>query len=68
MSQLEDFHRPEKPLEKTPEIGNEAIISKNTEMDRKFNTNPPQMFSCEYCESLKSIYKRLLWKCNENVF
>ena len=68
MSEQEDFHRPEKPLEKTTEIGNEARISKNTEMSRKFNTIPPQVFSCEYCERLKNIYERLLWKFNENVF
>ena len=55
MSEQVDFHRPEKPLEKTPEISNEARISKNTEMHRKFNANPPQVFSCEYCESLKHI-------------
>ena len=30
MSKQDDFHRPEKPLEKTPEIDNEARISKAT--------------------------------------
>ena len=30
MSKQDDFHRPEKPLEKTPEIDNEARISKTT--------------------------------------
>ena len=39
MSKQEDFHRPEKPLEKTPEVDNEARISKATEMKRKFNRN-----------------------------
>ena len=39
MSKQEDFHRPEKPLEKTPEVDNEARISKPTEMKRKFNRN-----------------------------
>ena len=35
MSKQEDFHRPEK----TREIDNEARISKETEMKRKFNGN-----------------------------
>ena len=39
MSRQEDFRRPEKPLEKTPEIDNEARISKKAEMKRKFNRN-----------------------------
>ena len=39
MSKQEDFHRPEKPLEKTPEIDNEARISKKAGMKRKFNRN-----------------------------
>ena len=39
MSKQEDFGRPEKPLEKTPEINSEARISKKTEMKRKFNRN-----------------------------
>ena len=41
MSKQEDVHWPEKPLEKlvTPEIGNEARISKQAEMKRKFNRN-----------------------------
>ena len=55
MSEQVDFYRSEKTLEKTPEIGNKARISKNTEMNRKFNTNPPQVFYCEYCEHLKNI-------------
>ena len=37
--QAEDFHGPEKPLEKTREINNEARISKEAEMKRKFNRN-----------------------------
>ena len=37
MSKQEDFRRPEKPLEKTPEIDNEARISKKAEMKKKFN-------------------------------
>ena len=39
MSKKEDFHRPEKPLEKSREIDNEARISKEAEMKRKFNRN-----------------------------
>ena len=39
MSNQEDFRRPEKPLEKTREIDNEARISKKAEMKRKFNRN-----------------------------
>ena len=39
MSKQEDFGQPEKPLEKTREIGNEARISKKAEMKRKFNRN-----------------------------
>ena len=39
MSKQEDFRLPEKPLEKTREIDNEARISKKAEMKRKLNTN-----------------------------
>ena len=39
MSKQEDFRRPEKPLEKTREIDNEARTSKKAEMKRKFNRN-----------------------------
>ena len=39
MSKQEDFGRPEKPLEKTPENDNETRISKKAEMKRKFNRN-----------------------------
>ena len=39
MSKQEDLHLPEKPLEKTQEIDNEAKISKKAEMKRKFNRN-----------------------------
>ena len=39
ISELEDFHRPEIPLEKTQEIDNEARISKKAEMKRKFSRN-----------------------------
>ena len=37
MPEQEDFHQPEKPLEKMQEIDNEARISKEAEMKRKFN-------------------------------
>ena len=39
MPKQEDFGRPEKPLEKTREIDNEARISKKAEIKRKFNKN-----------------------------
>ena len=39
MSKQEDFRRPEKPLEKPQEIDNEARISKNAKIKRKFNRN-----------------------------
>ena len=35
MSKQEDFEGPEKPLEKTQEIDNEARISKKAEMKKK---------------------------------
>ena len=34
MSKQEDFHWPEKPLEKMPEIDNKARISKEAEIKR----------------------------------
>ena len=37
MSKQEDFHPPEKPLEKTREIDNEARTSKEADMKTKFN-------------------------------
>ena len=39
MSKQENYGRPEKPLEKTREIDNEARVSKKAEMKRKFNRN-----------------------------
>ena len=39
MSKHEDFRRPEKPLQKTWEIDNEARISKKAEMKWQFNRN-----------------------------
>ena len=43
MSKQDDFHRPEKLLEKTREINNEARISEKAEMKRKFNRNQKRM-------------------------
>ena len=43
MSNQEDFGRPEKPLEKTWEIDNEARISKKVEMNRKLKRNQKQI-------------------------
>ena len=43
MSKREHFHRPEKPLEKTREIDDEARISKKAEMKRKSNRNQKRM-------------------------
>ena len=39
MYKQEDFHRPEKPLDKTREIDNKARISKEAEMKIKFKRN-----------------------------
>ena len=39
MSKQEDFGWPEKPLEKTREIDNEARISEKAKMKRKFSRN-----------------------------
>ena len=39
MPKQEDFHQPEKPLEKTRESDNEARISKEAKMKRKFSRN-----------------------------
>ena len=45
MPKQEDLHRPEKPLQKTREIDNEARISKEAEMKRKFNRNQKRITS-----------------------
>ena len=45
MPKQEDRHRPEKPLEKTREIDNEARVSKEAEMKRKFNRNQKRVTS-----------------------
>ena len=39
MSKQEHFHGPEKPLEKTQEIDNEARISKEAKMKTKISRN-----------------------------
>ena len=39
MPNQEDFHQSEIPLDKTQEIDNKARISKNAEMNRKFDRN-----------------------------
>ena len=39
MSKREDFRQPEKSLEKTREIDNEARISKKAKIKRKLNRN-----------------------------
>ena len=39
MYKQENLHWPEKPLEKMREIDNEARISKEAKMKRKFNRN-----------------------------
>ena len=39
MSKQEDVYQPERPREKTREIDNEAGISKETEVKKKFNRN-----------------------------
>ena len=39
MPNQEDFYQPEKLLEKTREIDNEARISEKAEIKRKFNRN-----------------------------
>ena len=43
MFKQEDFRRPEKPLEKTREIDNEARISEKAKMKRKFKRNQKQV-------------------------
>ena len=56
MSKQEDFHRSEKPLEKTREIDNEARISKKDEMKRNFNRNQRRITPWDiHVSSLKSV-------------
>ena len=39
MLKQEDFHRLQKPLQKTREIDRDVRISKEAKMERKFNKN-----------------------------
>ena len=45
MSKREDFHRPEKPLEKTQEIDNDARVSKKAQLKKKLNRNQKRITS-----------------------
>ena len=62
ISKQEDFHRPEKRLENTWEIDNEARISKEAEMTRKVNRNPEAHNSVRHpaklCNSLVQTQKQ----------
>ena len=67
ISEQEDFHRPEIPLEKTREIDNEARISKKAEMKRKFNRNQKritpwdiQLSSLIFLQTYSEIFKSAL--------
>ena len=56
MSKQEDFGRPEKPLEKTREIDNEARISKKDEMKRNVNRNQRRITPWDnHVSCLKSV-------------
>ena len=61
MSKQEDFGRPEKPLEKTREIDNEARISKKAEMKRKFNRNQKRITLWDIqLSSLTSLISKIM--------
>ena len=61
MSKQEDFGRPEKPLEKTREIDNEARISKKAEIKRKFNRNQKRIILWDIrLSSLTSLVQQVL--------
>ena len=45
MSKREDFHRPEKRLEKTQEIDNDARVSKKAQLKKKLNRNQKRITS-----------------------
>ena len=64
MSKQEEFHRPEKPLEKSREIDNEARISKEAEMKRKFNRNQKRITLSDI--QLSSL--TFLFKSNKKYF
>ena len=57
MSKQKDFGRPEKPLEKTREIHNEARISKKAEMKRKFNMRHPAKLFNILAMTLELLYQ-----------
>ena len=60
MSKQEDFRRPEKPLEKPQEIDNEARISKNAKIKRKFNRNQKRITLWDIqLRSLTSLVKNI---------
>ena len=46
MSEQEDFHWPEKLLEKMQEIDNKARLSKEAEMKKKLNRNQKHITPC----------------------
>ena len=45
MSKRKDFHRPEKRLEKTQEIDNDARVSKKAQLKKKLNRNQKRITS-----------------------
>ena len=64
MSQQKDFHLPEKLIEKTQEIDNEARISKEGEMEKNYKSEAHN--SVRYPAKLYFINKRskLASKCH----
>ena len=77
ISEQEDFHRSEIPLEKTREIYNEARISKKTEMKIKFNRNqkhitPSDTQLCSLtsllCSESYIIATGCIWKLWKQVY
>ena len=78
MSKQEDFRRPEKLLEETREIDDEARISKKAEMKRKFNRNQKrvtlwdnQLSSLTSLDDSKRIFNYRLSRfrrCSKNAF
>ena len=55
MSKQEDFHRPEKPLEETREIDNEARISKEAEMKKEIQYKSEAHNSVRHPAELSNI-------------
>ena len=56
MSRQEDFHRPEKSLEKTREVDNKARISEKSEMKRIFNIKSVAHNSVRYPVKLSNLF------------